>query len=150
MNKEELLNGLNENQKKAVLHNTGACCVIANAGAGKTKVLTSRIANLTMNNVQPSNILAVTFTKKAGEEMKERLEKMINTESKLVTIGTFHSICYHMLQNKDKLPKGNSIIKEWQQQKFMTEILTELEKNKSELNWDIKKCLSFINTQKII
>lgn len=148
MNKEELLNGLNENQKKAVLHMKGACCVIASAGSGKTKVLTSRIANLTLDGIQPHNILAVTFTKKAGEEMKERLQKIIGVESNSVTIGTFHSICYHMIQNKDKLPKGVTIIKEWQQQKLITEILTELEKNKSELNWDIKQCLSFINTQK--
>jgi Superfamily I DNA and RNA helicases len=148
MNREELLDGLNNNQKEAVLHMDGACCVIANAGAGKTKVLTSRIANMILEGINPQNILAVTFTKKAGEEMKERLEKLIGSDASLVSIGTFHSICYHMIQNENRLPRGVKTIKDWQQQKFITEILEELEKQKSELKWDIKQCLSFINGQK--
>lgn len=148
MNKEKLLEGLNDNQKEAVLHKDGAACVVAKAGSGKTKVLTSRISNLILDGISPNNILAVTFTRKAGEEMKERLFNMIGGDANLVTIGTFHSICYHMLQTQDYMPKSVKIIKDWQQQKFVTEILEDLEKQHSKLEWDIKQCLSFINGQK--
>ena len=81
--------GLNEQQKKAVLHMEGPCLVIAGAGSGKTKVLTTRIANLIQNGVPSYNILAITFTNKAAKEMRERLELLEPNNNAFV--GTFHS-----------------------------------------------------------
>ncbi len=80
---------LNERQKQAVMHEDGPCLVIAGAGSGKTKVLTTRIANLILNGIPDYQILAITFTNKAAKEMKERLELLVPGNDALV--GTFHS-----------------------------------------------------------
>ena len=72
-----ILEGLNREQQEAVLQERGTILVLAGAGCGKTKVLTTRIANLVENGVSPYEILAVTFTNKAAKEMVERLSKMI-------------------------------------------------------------------------
>ena len=80
---------LNERQKEAVMHEDGPCLVIAGAGSGKTKVLTTRIANLILNGIPDYQILAITFTNKAAKEMKERLELLVPGNTALV--GTFHS-----------------------------------------------------------
>ncbi len=80
---------LNERQKEAVMHEDGPCLVIAGAGSGKTKVLTTRIANLILNGIPDYQILAITFTNKAAKEMKERLELLVPGNDTLV--GTFHS-----------------------------------------------------------
>ena len=81
--------GLNEQQKKAVLHMEGPCLVIAGAGSGKTKVLTTRIANLIQSGIPSYNILAITFTNKAAREMRDRLELLEPSNNAFV--GTFHS-----------------------------------------------------------
>ncbi len=98
MEKEEIIQGLNNRQKEAVLATEGPCLVIAGAGSGKTKVLTHKIAYLIANGVKPWNILAITFTKKAANEMKERIEKLIGDDAKDVWMGTFHSICVRILR----------------------------------------------------
>lgn len=98
MNKEELINGLNDKQKEAVLATDGPCLVIAGAGSGKTKVLTHKIAYDIENGIKPWNILAITFTNKAANEMKERIEKLIGDAAKDLWMGTFHSICVRILR----------------------------------------------------
>ena len=93
------LEGLNEQQKEAVTHMNGPLMIIAGAGSGKTKVLTSRIAHLMNIGVDSFNILALTFTNKAAKEMKERVEKTLgNTEARNLYIGTFHSVFARLLR----------------------------------------------------
>ena len=92
------LTNLNELQRKAVLHGEGPCLVIAGAGSGKTKVLTTRIANLVLNGVPSYNILAITFTNKAAKEMKERLEKLVPENNAFV--GTFHSFGLRIIREQ--------------------------------------------------
>ena len=98
MNKEEILNGLNDKQKEAVLAQEGPCLVIAGAGSGKTKVLTHKIAYYIASGAKPWNILAITFTNKAANEMKERIEKLVGDSAKDIWMGTFHSICVRILR----------------------------------------------------
>ena len=96
---QDLINGLNNKQKEAVLETEGPCLVIAGAGSGKTKVLTHKIAYLmSEKNIKPWNILAITFTNKAANEMKERVEKLVGDAAKDMWIGTFHSICVRILR----------------------------------------------------
>ncbi|NLI56631.1 UvrD-helicase domain-containing protein, partial [bacterium] len=92
---------LSENQKKAVLHIEGPLLVFAGAGSGKTKTLTYRVAYLIEElKVKPDNILAVTFTNKASEEMKERIKNLLNKDINLFWIGTFHSMCSRILRKE--------------------------------------------------
>ena len=94
-----IIEGLNEKQKEALLNTEGAILVIAGAGSGKTKVLTHKIAYLIdEKGVAPWNILAITFTNKAANEMKERVENLIGLMSNDVWIGTFHAICLRILR----------------------------------------------------
>ena len=86
----DLLNGLNEQQIEAVQHMEGPCLVMSGAGSGKTKVLTTRIANLIKNGVDSRNILAITFTNKAAKEMRERVYNLIGDTYSF--IGTFHAL----------------------------------------------------------
>ena len=96
---QEILKGLNDKQYEAVINTEGPCLVIAGAGSGKTKVLTHKIAYLMQEkNVLPWNILAITFTNKAANEMKERIEKLVGDAVKDMWIGTFHSICVRILR----------------------------------------------------
>lgn len=101
MNLEEL----NERQREAVLYNDGPLLIIAGAGAGKTKTLTTKIAYLIeKKNVAPENILAITFTNKAAKEMKDRLFKTIGQTAKYLQVSTFHSFGLKLLrENYDAL-----------------------------------------------
>ena len=96
---QDILNGLNNKQKEAVINTEGACLVIAGAGSGKTKVLTHKIAYLiSQKNIAPWNILAITFTNKAANEMKERINNLVGDISQDIWMGTFHSICVRILR----------------------------------------------------
>ena len=94
-----LLDELNDKQQEAVVNTEGPCLIIAGAGSGKTKVLTHKIAYLIEEkHVAPWNILAITFTNKAANEMKERVEKLIGEIAKDMWIGTFHAVCVKILR----------------------------------------------------
>src|SRR4249919_2910647 len=95
----DYLVGLNDAQKEAVLYTEGPLMIVAGAGSGKTKVLTTRIAHLMSKGVDAFNILALTFTNKAAKEMKERVERILgNNEARNLYIGTFHSVFARVLR----------------------------------------------------
>jgi len=96
---EEKLKELNDKQYEAVINTEGPCLIIAGAGSGKTKVLTYKIAYLVgTKKVLPWNILAITFTNKAANEMRERAEALVGDAVKDIWMGTFHSICVRILR----------------------------------------------------
>ncbi|MBL7768363.1 MAG: UvrD-helicase domain-containing protein [Flavipsychrobacter sp.] len=100
--KQDYLNGLNEQQRAAVLHKDGPLMIVAGAGSGKTKVLTTRIAHLmSFHKIDAFNILALTFTNKAAKEMKERIEKILgNSDARNLYVGTFHSVFARILRSE--------------------------------------------------
>ena len=96
---QEILEGLNDKQYEAVVKTEGPCLVIAGAGSGKTKVLTHKIAYLIQEKgAKPWDILAITFTNKAANEMKERIANLVGDQAKDIWMGTFHSICVRILR----------------------------------------------------
>lgn len=108
----------------------GPCMIIAGAGSGKTRVLTYRIANLLEKNVDPFNILALTFTNKAAKEMRARIEKVVGPEAKNLWMGTFHSIFARILRSEaDKIgyPRSFTIYDTQDSKTLIGQIVKELE-----------------------
>ena len=132
--KMDILSSLNKKQREAVTIIRGPVLVIAGPGSGKTRCLTHRIAYLINQNIAPNNILAVTFTNKAANEMKERVNELIKSESyrSSPTIGTFHAICLQILRRHiDKINyKKNFVIYDSSDQISLTkQILKNLQIN---------------------
>ena len=99
MDENDIFHDLNEQQIAAVKCSIGNKLILAGAGSGKTRVLTCRVAELINKfEVRPSNILALTFTNKASNEMKQRLDKLLKISSQGLWFGTFHGICRRLLK----------------------------------------------------
>lgn len=128
---KDILEGLNKEQYEGVITTEGPCLIIAGAGSGKTKVLTHKISYLMEEKkVAPWNILAITFTNKAANEMKQRVEALVGDSSKDIWIGTFHSICVRILRRSiDRIGFDSSflIFDTLDQRTLIKECLKELE-----------------------
>ncbi len=100
----ELLDGLNESQRRAVVHEGAPLLVVAGAGSGKTRVLTRRIAwTISQRGAHPGSVLAITFTNKAAAEMRQRVGALVGGRARLMTVSTFHSACVRILRREAKL-----------------------------------------------
>ncbi|WP_010680952.1 DNA helicase PcrA [Acetivibrio cellulolyticus] len=146
----DLLNGLNNEQREAVLHVDGPLLILAGAGSGKTRVLTNRIAYLIKEKgVYPSSILAITFTNKAAKEMRERIDKLVENVSDSMWVSTFHSLCVRILRKDiEKLDYDRSfaIFDYTDQQTVVKDCLKEL--NLNEKNYPPKSMLEMIGRAK--
>ncbi|MDX6197110.1 MAG: ATP-dependent helicase UvrD/PcrA [Actinomycetota bacterium] len=131
MDPERLLEGLNPQQRAAVVHQGSPLLVVAGAGSGKTKVLTTRIAYLlAARNVQPGEVLAITFTNKAAGEMKERVAALVGGRARIMWVSTFHSACVRILRAEAKklgFTSTFSIYDQADAQRLMTLVCRDLD-----------------------
>lgn len=141
---------LNEKQREAVLTTEGPLLISAGAGSGKTRVLTHRIAYLIeKNNVNPWNILAITFTNKAATEMRERVQKLVGPEADSIWVSTFHSMCARILRREAEAAgyeKNFTIIDQGEQQTLMKQVLKELNLDSNQYSY--KDMLAVIDDAK--
>lgn len=130
---------LNEKQRQAVLQTTGPVLIAAGAGSGKTRVLTHRIAYLIEHeNVNPWNILAITFTNKAANEMKERVYQLVGSQAESIWVATFHAMCARILRREAQwigYERNFTIIDQGEQQTLMKQILKDLNLDSQKFNY---------------
>lgn len=147
---EQIVNGLNQQQKEAVRHTDGPLLIMAGAGSGKTRVLTHRIAYLLHEkDVAPRNILAITFTNKAAREMKERVHKLVGHEAEEIWMSTFHSLCVRILRrdiDRIGIDRNFSILDASDQLSVVKQVLKDL--NLDPKKWDPRTLLSRISSAK--
>lgn len=145
-----MLNNLNPNQKKAVITENHYVRIIAGAGSGKTRVLTSRIAWLIKNRMAfPNQILAITFTNKAANEMKERVAKMMEQSGSMVWISTIHSLCVRILREDIHcmgMPRNFTVMDADDQKAILKEAYKELGLDKTSLSFG--SALDYISANK--
>src|SRR5262245_49686339 len=127
----ELVEGLNDAQRQAVLGTEGPTLIVAGAGSGKTRVLTHRIAHLLRDHrVPPTAILAITFTNKAAKEMQDRLRELVGPVVKAMWVSTFHSACVRILRRSGSaLGYGSNftIYDESDAERLMTAVCRDLD-----------------------
>ena len=143
------LDTLNPSQRRAVERTEGPVLILAGAGSGKTRVLTTRIAHLIDKGVQPANILAITFTNKAANEMRERVEETVESDTKDMWISTFHSCCVRILRkdiNKIGYNRSFVIYDAADQVTLIKDCLKEL--NISDKAFEPKTVISYISGAK--
>lgn len=137
----ENINKLNDKQKEAVLTTAGPVLIAAGAGSGKTRVLTHRIAYLIKEmNVNPWNILAITFTNKAANEMKERVSALVGQEADQIWVATFHAMCARILRREAEhvgYERNFTIIDTSEQQTLMKQVIKELNLDSERFNYKI-------------
>ena len=135
----ESINRLNSKQQEAVYTTDGPVLIAAGAGSGKTSVLTHRIAYLLEEKkIKPWNVLAITFTNKAANEMKERVEKLVGPEASSIWVSTFHSMCARILRREATqigYTQNFSIIDQGEQQTLMKRVLKELNLDSKRFNY---------------
>lgn len=128
---EALLEGLNPQQREAVLHAGGPLLIVAGAGSGKTRVLTHRIAHLlATHRARPGEVLAITFTNKAAAEMRERVEALVGPSAQRMWVSTFHSACVRILRREAAtlgLRSSFSIYDQADSQRLITLVARELD-----------------------
>jgi DNA helicase-2/ATP-dependent DNA helicase PcrA len=124
------LSGLNPDQYDAVVHRGGPLVVVAGAGSGKTRVLTHRIAHLIDSGVNPMQILAITFTNKAADEMRHRVIDLVGPGGKQMWVSTFHAACVRILRaNADRLgfPRNFSIYDSDDSKRLITNVIRDFD-----------------------
>lgn len=150
MDISHILNSLNDHQRQAVTSDPGNLLVLAGAGSGKTRVLVHRIAWLIqMEGVSPHGILAVTFTNKAANEMRLRIEELLERPAGGMWVGTFHGLAHRLLRahyQEAGLPEKFQILDSDDQLRLVKRICKNLELDESK--WPAKQCQWFINKQK--
>ena len=150
MDISDLLNELNKAQREAVSAPPGNVLVLAGAGSGKTRVLVHRIAWLVrVENVSPYSVLAVTFTNKAAQEMRQRTETLLSIPAAGMWVGTFHGICHRLLRQHWReagLPQSFQILDTQDQQRLIKRILKNLDLDEN--RWPPKQACWFINARK--
>ncbi len=145
----DILTGLNEPQRKAVCHTEGPLLILAGAGSGKTRVLTHRIAYLLQQGVAPWRILAVTFTNKAAQEMRERVLNLVGPAADSIWVSTFHTACVRILRQEIHelgFDKNFVIFDSQDQLTLIKNILKQM--NLSDKNYHPKALLGAISTAK--
>ena len=143
------IDSLNPPQKEAALHNEGPLLLLAGAGSGKTRVLTYRIAHLLTQGVRPWQIMAVTFTNKAANEMKQRVFELVEDQGREVLVSTFHSACVRFLRRDIEalgMPRTFTIYDTDDQRRLMKQIIKD--RGVDIKTWSPRKVLSKIDRAK--